>query len=137
MATAAYNQNEPGVQLEGKGSLIVMDRQVHLAREIPDSFSLVEIPGYPMVNIYQNNQWIGKTDANGNLFAGLPVPVGAMVILPDGRQFPVGENGFLYLSGLIHSQTLTALWGGSSCQFKVDYPQTNHPQPDLGVITCQ
>lgn len=66
-ATAADQAGASGVRLEARGSAVTLDQKVYLTREIPDSFGVVQIPGYPYVDVYDNNQLIGNTDKNGNV----------------------------------------------------------------------
>ena len=69
LGTVANQDGENGVRLETRGSAVTLDRQVYLTREVADSFGIVEIPGYPDIDVYENNQLIGHTDKNGNILA--------------------------------------------------------------------
>jgi outer membrane usher protein len=57
-----------GVQASATGSIALLGGEIHFARQIPDSFGIVRLPGYPGVRVYEDNQPVGRTDRNGNAF---------------------------------------------------------------------
>ncbi len=68
---------------------------------------------------------------------GEPLPAGAIArILGKKEEFPVGQRGQLYLSGLAASNSVRLTWRGHSCDLAVSFPDTNDPLPELGTYTC-
>ena len=64
-AQAARYAGESAENLTASGALVFMDGEVHAARTISDSFATVEVGGIPGMTVYQDNQPIATTDANG------------------------------------------------------------------------
>ena len=67
---------------------------------------------------------------------GTPVPSGAQVSLKDA-QFPVGMNGFVYVTGADHSFIGKVSWTGGQCSFRLPVPPEDDPLPDLGKVQCR
>lgn len=63
------------------------------------------------------------------------MPAGAVAQL-GGAEFPVGERGELYLSGLARHNRVTVTWQGQRCELDVTYPDSDDPLPDLGSHLC-
>jgi outer membrane usher protein len=70
--------------------------------------------------------------------SGKPVPAGAVVnyIGHSDQDYPVGEDGELYLTELEIDNQLKAIWDNQSCTFTLHYPTTKNPLPDLGKVVC-
>jgi outer membrane usher protein len=64
--TDAASQGENGIRLGASGGVALLDG-VHLSRRITDSFGLVEVPDFPNVRIYADNQLMGQTDDKGEV----------------------------------------------------------------------
>jgi outer membrane usher protein len=64
-AEAAYFQGQTGVRLGAAGGVSLLGGSVNLSRRITDSFALVQVPGFPNVRVYADNQLAGRTNANG------------------------------------------------------------------------
>ncbi len=60
-AAHAYRAN-------ARGGLALLDKQFFFARQLGDSFAVVRLPGYSGVQVYAENQPIGRTDASGSAF---------------------------------------------------------------------
>jgi outer membrane usher protein len=67
---------------------------------------------------------------------GEPVPVGAVVTL-RGATFPVVLDGMVYVTGLDHGDAADAAWPGNHCTFRLQPPDGDVPQPDLGTVVCR
>lgn len=63
---AASSQGQTGVRISASGGIALLNG-VHLARRITDSFALVKLPEFPHVRVYQDNQLVGRTNANGQI----------------------------------------------------------------------
>jgi outer membrane usher protein len=66
---------------------------------------------------------------------GRPVPVGAVVTL-KGVQFPVVQNGMVYVTGYDHGMAAEASWNGGICRFRLEPPPSDDPLPDMGTVQC-
>ena len=70
--------------------------------------------------------------------AGKPVPPGSVVHAKgQKRDFPVGFDGRLFLTGLPDHGTYVAEWPDASCQFDVEWKPVQDDVPDLGVVVCR
>lgn len=69
---AARFHSHNSFQLSASGGLGLFAGEAFWARRIDGSFAVVDVGGYPDVGVYQNNQLIAHTDANGRaLISGL------------------------------------------------------------------
>jgi outer membrane usher protein len=69
---------------------------------------------------------------------GAPMPSGALVRVGDqAEEFPVGQRGEVYVTGLDASNRVRASWAGRACEVVVAFPPTLDPLPDLGTRTCR
>lgn len=59
--------NQLSYELDASGSIIHLGGDTHLARQMTNSFALVQVPGFKDVGVYYQNQLMGHTDAQGNL----------------------------------------------------------------------
>ncbi|MBS0379729.1 MAG: fimbrial biogenesis outer membrane usher protein [Proteobacteria bacterium] len=66
---------------------------------------------------------------------GQPVPAGASLRY-QGQDFPVGLEGFAYVTGHEQRTTGRAHWEGHECRFVLPAPPRAAVQPDLGEIVC-
>jgi outer membrane usher protein len=67
---------------------------------------------------------------------GKPLPVGALVTL-KGAQFPVVQDGMVYVTGYDHGMSAEASWsGGGHCTFRLEPPPPDDPLPDMGTVAC-
>ena len=67
---AGRAQGTTSLRLNAGGGLAIIGGRARLARRIGDAFALVEVPDFPEVDVYLNNQFVARTDARG--FAVLP-----------------------------------------------------------------
>lgn len=67
--TARFGQGrgQANYELDASGSAIYFDGSGFLARKLTQSFALVKVRDFPGVDVYYENQLMGKTDRNGNL----------------------------------------------------------------------
>jgi len=64
----ARQGSSTSARVGASGSLIYMADELVVGRRVEEAFGLVQIPGFPNVRVYLDNQEIGRTNANGNLF---------------------------------------------------------------------
>jgi outer membrane usher protein len=88
-AAAAMQGGQMAYQGEASGSLVFMDSHPYLTRNTGDSFALVQIPGYPNIDVNLWNNPIGKTDKYGNAFVPQMNPYEKNQLTIDPNQFPV------------------------------------------------
>ncbi|HVC12935.1 MAG TPA: fimbria/pilus outer membrane usher protein [Burkholderiales bacterium] len=68
---AAQLQGQTSEQVSASGGIALLGDHLLFSRQLDDSFGLVEVPGYPGVRVYADNQLVGRTDARGD--AMIPV----------------------------------------------------------------
>ncbi|GAB3470386.1 fimbria/pilus outer membrane usher protein [Azotobacter salinestris] len=64
------------------------------------------------------------------------LPLGAVVTLEDGRVFPVGLRGEVFLTRLNSSNRLAVEWRGQHCEIMLEVPESDEPIHDLGSFLC-
>jgi outer membrane usher protein len=67
---------------------------------------------------------------------GRAVPAGAVVNF-QGEEFPVGLDGFAYVTNYDHGTRGEAHWKDGKCTFRLPPPPAGEMQPDVGVIACR
>ncbi len=73
------------------------------------------------------------TDANNQV-----IPAGAIATLNNTVEPSiVGEDGELYLTGLLSSNDVNIQWEGHQCHFRVNYTALTDPLPNLGTYICR
>jgi len=73
------------------------------------------------------------------LFAGKPVPFGAVVAL-DTTTAIVGDGGEAYLTGLHDKTTFSVQWGEEAeqqCQGEIDMPNDGVTDMVKATVTCR
>jgi outer membrane usher protein len=70
---------------------------------------------------------------------GKPLPAGAVVRLEGQlREFPVGERGEVFVTGLGAMNRVKAEWGDLRCEFDLPFAAANDdPLPHLGTGVCK
>lgn len=66
-ARVGQGRGQADYELDASGSAIYFAGNGFLARKLTQSFALVKVPDFPGVDVYYENQLMGKTDRNGNL----------------------------------------------------------------------
>lgn len=66
-----------------------------------------------------------------------PAP-GTMVQLEaDKREFPIGFDGRVFISGLNINNRLFSVWSGRRCSLEINLGDTKELLPDLGTLICK
>lgn len=190
----AHEAGLDAYQANATGSVALLGGGVHFTRQIPDSFGLVRVPGFANVRVYEDNQLVGETDANGNAFvpnlrsyqantiqieqADLPldvdvsatsmtaipylnsglvltfpvrridntsytlvqangafVPAGSQAVY-EGKTYPVGFGGLVYVPTLTPSEKLVVSWPTGHCA--TDLSMQRHERADnLPRLECR
>lgn len=63
---AARNQGQTGYRAGARGSVAILGGNVFASRQIGDAFAVVQVPDYPGVRVYADNQVVAHTDAGGS-----------------------------------------------------------------------
>jgi outer membrane usher protein len=66
-ARVGQARGQASYELDASGSAIYFAGNGFLARKLTQSFALVRVPDFPGVDVFYENQLMGKTDRNGNL----------------------------------------------------------------------
>jgi len=66
-ARLGQGRGQANYEVDASGSAIYFAGNGFLARKLTQSFALVKVPDFPSVDVYYENQLMGKTDRNGNL----------------------------------------------------------------------
>ena len=62
---AASVRGQQAYQASVRGGMVLLDGKLFPSRSIDGSFGLVQVPGFPNVRVYQDNQEVATTDSNG------------------------------------------------------------------------
>jgi outer membrane usher protein len=62
----SQSQGQTGLRGDVTGSIVMLGGDVFLSRRIDQSFGVAQVPGYPNVHIYADNQIVATTNASGN-----------------------------------------------------------------------
>ncbi len=88
-AGAAEQNGQRGYQTQLSGGVAMLGGNAYLTRSITNSFGVVQVPGYANVDVYAYNQYVGKTDANGNLLVPNLLPYQANTIKIEPNDLPL------------------------------------------------
>lgn len=64
-AQVGHARGDTGVRLSATGSLGLIEGRAFAARRLGESFAAVRVPGFAGVQVYADNQPVGRTDRNG------------------------------------------------------------------------
>lgn len=64
----SHLNGESAARVGASGSLTFLDGGWYTGRRVEDAFGVVQVPGFPGVRVYLDNQEIGRTDERGRLF---------------------------------------------------------------------
>jgi outer membrane usher protein len=66
-ARVGQGRGQANYEVDASGSAIYFAGNGYLARKLTQSFALVKVPNFPGVDVFYENQLMGRTDRNGNL----------------------------------------------------------------------
>jgi outer membrane usher protein len=111
---AASQRGNTGYQLQATGSLVWLDHDFYVARNLGDAFGLVKLAEQKDVTVYLNNQAVGKTDRQGRILLPNLLPYNDNAIRLDFDQLP------LTTSATTDSSNVIPYWhSGSVVNFNV------------------
>lgn len=61
-------------QAQASGAVVFLNKNLYLSRKIYQSLAVVEVPGFSNVEVYSQNQIIGKTDSDGTVLVPELIP---------------------------------------------------------------
>ena len=67
-ARVVNDDKTSALQIEAAQSLVLFDRHLFLADEVDEAFAVVQVGRHPGVEVFRENQPVGRTDAGGRLF---------------------------------------------------------------------
>jgi outer membrane usher protein len=89
---AARQQNQEGVNATMSGGMVWLDRHLYLTRDVGKSFAVVQLPGYADVAVYNENQFMGRTDLHGNVLIPNILPYYENQIRIDPNDLPMSAQ---------------------------------------------
>lgn len=74
------------------GSVVTLGGSVFATRPMTSSFAVVEVPDFPNVRVYQDNQLVGRTTQEGTILLPTLRPYEANPVRVDQRDLPLGAR---------------------------------------------
>src|SRR3990167_2194036 len=96
------------------GGLIYMNKTLKMSRAITSSFGYIQIPGFENIDVYSENQLIGRTDHEGYAFVPNLLPFQATLVRIDPNSVPLNTRIEKYEDMIIPYRL-----AGAYLQFKV------------------
>ena len=84
--------NETATRAGVRGGVAFLGGETFLSRSINSSFGVARVPGFPNVNIYADNQVVGKTDAAGNALIPRLRPYENNKVSVDAEDLPMNAE---------------------------------------------
>jgi outer membrane usher protein len=91
-AEARYADSETAYRAGVLGSIVSLGRSVYATRPVTSSFAVVEVPDFPNVRVYQDNQLIGRTSDAGSILLPTLRPYERNPVRIDQRDLPLGAR---------------------------------------------
>ncbi|HQR24091.1 MAG TPA: fimbria/pilus outer membrane usher protein [Steroidobacteraceae bacterium] len=194
-ADYARANGQDGTRIGAVGGVAISGLGVMPSQRLDQSFAMVKVADYAGMQVYLDNQPVGRTDAKGRVLLdnllpyqtnqvsidprelpmdatissptmtvtpayrsgvsvafpvsradsmtmrllqadGQPVPAGATVML-EGKPFPVGLDGLVYVSGIATNAHAAVTWRDGKCAADFVRPSNGGPVPDLGDVPCR
>lgn len=70
----AHQKGVNSGQIQAQGAIAFLNGSAYLSRNLGESFAVVQVPGYPEVSVYSQNQYVGRTDDDGTLLVPQLLP---------------------------------------------------------------
>ncbi|MGG7054414.1 fimbria/pilus outer membrane usher protein [Nitrosomonas sp. ANs5] len=107
MLEAAHSYFGNALRASLRGGFAFLGGEAFLARQLGDSFAVVQVPGYPDVQVYAENQPVARTNAAGNALVPrlrpyqrnrlsieqMDLPLGARVDVLEQHAIPYFRSG--------------------------------------------
>lgn len=79
-------------QFDARGSIASLGGHVFASRSILGAYGVAEVPGYPHVRVYANNQFVGTTDKRGKVLVPNLQAYQKNTISLESKDFPIASN---------------------------------------------
>jgi outer membrane usher protein len=89
---ARYANSETAYRAGVLGSVVALGRSVYATRPVTSSFAVVEVPDFPNVRVYQDNQLVGRTSDAGSILLPTLRPYERNPVRIDQRDLPLGAR---------------------------------------------
>jgi len=89
LAEVRYSNGDTAYRAGAAGALVSFGRSVYATRPVTSSFAVVEVPPFPNVRVYQDNQLIGRTAEDGTILLPTLRPYERNPIRIDQRDLPL------------------------------------------------
>jgi outer membrane usher protein len=84
--------DQTALRLRASGALLAADGRVFVSQRINDAFALVEVPGYPNLNVSLGGRVLSRTDASGIAVVPRLLAYQANPIRLDANQLPISAE---------------------------------------------
>jgi len=91
-AEARHGDGETAYRAGVLGSLVTLGGSAFATRPITSSFAVVEVPDFPNVRVYQDNQLVGRTSSSGTILLPTLRPYERNPVRVDQRDLPLGAK---------------------------------------------
>ena len=91
-ATLTQTEGTTNYAAQVSGGLSFFDKQFLLSREVYNSFTLVKVPGFENICVYDRNVCIGRTDKSGTLLVPNSLPYQRNRIAIEPTDFPLNTE---------------------------------------------
>ena len=92
MADISAATSSQNLRLGLQSALVVIDGDVFVSRRVRDGFAVVELLGYPDVNVKYNSADAGRTNAQGKVFIPRMQPYVLNNVRIDPNELPIGAE---------------------------------------------
>jgi outer membrane usher protein len=88
-AEVRYGSGETAYRVGAAGALVALGRSVNATRPVTQSFAVVDVPSFPNVRVYQDNQLVGRTSDDGTILLPTLRPYERNPVRIDQRDLPL------------------------------------------------
>lgn len=71
------------------GAVVLVDGSLHASRRLYDGFAMIRVPGAADVGVFADNNFVGRTDSDGELLVPLLIPYRATNLSLDATALPL------------------------------------------------
>ncbi len=89
---ASSSGGQTAIRLGASGGLLAADGRLFASQKLSDSFALVDVPGYPDLNISLGGRKLARTNANGVAIIPRLAPYQANAIRLDTNELPISAE---------------------------------------------
>ncbi len=89
---ASFSRDQNSVRVGASGGVVFTDGQLFASQRISDSFALVQVQGYPGINVSLGGQQMGRTDANGVAMLARLIPYQSNSVRLDPSELPINAE---------------------------------------------